>query len=202
MWRSFVAARASLSPDAHHLNSLKPHTPNHFPLKPSPIYLILLLPQRQSFPLDPLLTKTIDSSPKPQVSTNLSDSEPRLSESPDANASVSPEADPFPESFAQNGGARMNNFAPSDGIEQGSVSFREIIVPTWTFSASDELYEQFPASTEENGDTQMEKKEQVHATNVEQLENLLLLQSSSDGSLESGLVALGLTLHEEFVVRI
>ncbi|XP_075644709.1 small ribosomal subunit protein mS80 (rPPR6)-like [Castanea sativa] len=55
------------------------------------------------------------------------------------------------------------------------------------------------ATGEENGDEQ----EEVYEINVEQLENVLsLLQSSVDGSLESALDDMGLTLHEEFVVKV
>ncbi|PON93106.1 Pentatricopeptide repeat [Trema orientale] len=181
MWRSFVASRASLSRYSQSLSSKTlAHLPHSSPSS-TPFF-----PSTSS----PLRNPRFFS----QVSTNLTHSDPHLSESTDA-----PEPDPFPESFAENGAAQMNNFAPSDGIEQDSMSFGEISSAHLDVSASDELSDQF----EENGDTRTENEEQVHEIDVEQLENLLsLLQSSSDGSLEWSLDKMGLSLHEEFVVRV
>ncbi|XP_030938525.1 pentatricopeptide repeat-containing protein At3g02650, mitochondrial-like [Quercus lobata] len=103
--------------------------------------------------------------------------------------------------FVENGDTQLENSEIHGVSEQGLVGIDEnrdtefdIVVPgDWDdFFGSDQ-------SGEENGN----EEEEVYVINVEQLENLLsLLQSSVDGSLESALDDMGLTLHEEFVVKV
>uniref|UniRef100_A0A7N2MSX5 Pentatricopeptide repeat-containing protein n=1 Tax=Quercus lobata TaxID=97700 RepID=A0A7N2MSX5_QUELO len=88
----------------------------------------------------------------------------------------------------ENRDTQLDSFVPGDGDEIFGVSDQ----------SGDSQFDTF-ATGEENGD----EKEEVYEINVEQLENVLsLLQSSVDGSLESALDDMGLTLHEEFVVKV
>ena len=88
----------------------------------------------------------------------------------------------------ENRDTQSDSFVPGDGDDIFGVSDQ----------SGDAQFDSF-ATGEENGD----EEEEVYEINVEQLENVLsLLQSSVDGSLESALDDMGLTLHEEFVVKV
>ena len=88
----------------------------------------------------------------------------------------------------ENRDTQSDSFVPGDGDDIFGVSDQ----------SGDAQFDSF-ATGEENGD----EEEGVYEINVEQLENVFsLLQSSVDGSLESALDDMGLTLHEEFVVKV
>ena len=86
----------------------------------------------------------------------------------------------------------MSNFV------HDSVGFGQVCSAHWHETPSDELYEQFSAITDENGDTQMK----IHEEQLESLLSLLQSSSSDLGSLEWSFRVMGLNLHEEFVVRV
>ncbi|KAK7827631.1 pentatricopeptide repeat-containing protein [Quercus suber] len=114
--------------------------------------------------------------------------------------------------FVENGDTQLENSEIHGVSEQGLVGIDEnrdtqldsFIPRNWaeilgvSDQSGDAQFDSF-ATGEENGD----EEEEVYEINVEQLENVLsLLQSSVDGSLESALDDMGLTLHEEFVVKV
>nr|XP_023881829.1 pentatricopeptide repeat-containing protein At3g02650, mitochondrial-like [Quercus suber]POE73855.1 pentatricopeptide repeat-containing protein, mitochondrial [Quercus suber] len=114
--------------------------------------------------------------------------------------------------FVENGDTQLENSEIHGVSEQGFVGIDEnrdtqldsFIPRNWaeilgvSDQSGDAQFDSF-ATGEENGD----EEEEVYEINVEQLENVLsLLQSSVDGSLESALDDMGLTLHEEFVVKV
>ncbi|XP_062082441.1 small ribosomal subunit protein mS80 (rPPR6) [Humulus lupulus] len=187
MWRSVVAARASLSRcSGRKLSITNTRTSKTLFQSPSASSTSFCLSRST-----PPHNRRFFS----QLSSNVGDSELHLSESSHGDISVSPEAEQFSESFGENDGAQAKDW-------QDSVSSGEISSALLNGSAHDELNEQFSASNDENA-TQMENEGGVHEINVEQLENLLsLLQSSFDGSLESILDEMSLNLNEEFVVRV
>nr|POE88652.1 pentatricopeptide repeat-containing protein, mitochondrial [Quercus suber] len=111
--------------------------------------------------------------------------------------------------FVENGDTQLENSEIHGVSEQGLVGIdenRDTQLDSFVPGDGDEIFgvsgdAQFDtlASGEENGD----EEEEVYEINLEQLENVLsLLQSSVDGSLESALDDMGLTLHEEFVVKV
>ncbi|KAG7970403.1 hypothetical protein I3843_07G082600 [Carya illinoinensis] len=98
--------------------------------------------------------------------------------------------------FDDNRDAQLHSFASGDGVLGNPEQL------------NDAKWDSF-ATVEGSGDAQIETfgsgdgEGQIYEIDVEQLENLLsLLQSSVDGSLESSLDGMGLTLHEEFVVKV
>ena len=110
--------------------------------------------------------------------------------------------------FVENGDTQLENSEIHRVSEQGLVGIdenRDTQLDSFVPGDGDEIFgvsDQFDsfATEEENGD---QEEEEVYEINVEQLENVLsLLQSSVDGSLESALDDMGLTLHEEFVVKV
>jgi pentatricopeptide repeat protein len=100
----------------------------------------------------------------------------------------------------ENRDTQLDGFVPGDGDEVFGVSEQSGDAQFDSIATGDEnsdaQTDNFPAG---DGDGEGE----VYEINVEQLENVLsLLQSSVDGSLESDLDDMGLTLHEEFVVKV
>uniref|UniRef100_A0A2N9I4P6 Pentacotripeptide-repeat region of PRORP domain-containing protein n=1 Tax=Fagus sylvatica TaxID=28930 RepID=A0A2N9I4P6_FAGSY len=100
----------------------------------------------------------------------------------------------------ENRDTQLDGFVPGDGDEVFGVSEQ----------SGDAQFDSI-ATGDENSDAQMDNfpagdgdgEGEVYEINVEHLENVLsLLQSSVDGSLESDLDDMGLTLHEEFVVKV
>ncbi|XP_050257439.1 pentatricopeptide repeat-containing protein At3g02650, mitochondrial-like [Quercus robur] len=104
--------------------------------------------------------------------------------------------------FVENGDTQLENSEIHGVSEQGLVGIdenRDTQLDSFVPGDGDEIFGFSDQSGEENGD----EEEEVYVINVEQLENVLsLLQSSVDGSLESALDDMGLTLHEEFVVKV
>ncbi|KAF3448908.1 hypothetical protein FNV43_RR09625 [Rhamnella rubrinervis] len=174
MWRSVVAARASLcSRTVRNLSrNQNPTFPSIKRVSPaSP----LIFPKRSSLQYQ-------DSRFFSQISENPSDSEIHLSESTGSGL----EAEHASVDFGENGCAEVNNFASGEEIYEPLNENIEENGDTHT--------EQFVQDNAEEG---------IYEIDLEKLESVLsLLQSSPDGSLESTLENIGLALHEEFVVRV
>ncbi|XP_059449852.1 small ribosomal subunit protein mS80 (rPPR6)-like [Corylus avellana] len=117
--------------------------------------------------------------------------------------------------FGENGDTQLEIF--SDGVEIPGVLDRDAQLDSSAsgddvFGDSEQsVHAQWDsfATEGENSDDQIETvasgdgEGEVFEIDMEQLESLLsLLQSSVDGSLESSLDVMGLTLHEEFVVKV
>lgn len=145
-----------------------------------------------------------------QSSTNPTDLDSHLSEAEQSSADFSENADPQLENFASVDdihGVLEKDLVGSDensqldSLASGIENFGDLE------QSGDAKWDSF-VTGEDNGDSQVETfasgdEEEVYEIDVEQLENLLsLLQSSVDDSLESTLDNMGLTLHEEFVVKV
>ncbi|KAJ7982503.1 putative Pentatricopeptide repeat-containing protein [Quillaja saponaria] len=107
-----------------------------------------------------------------------------------------------------------NNFSPENEIQ--GVSVHSSVVPDELGDAQtplngineayEEPFDEFSSVHVESltsGDGEEVVEEELYKIDVEQLENVRsLLQSTADGSLESSLDKMGLTLHEDFVVQV
>ncbi|KAH7542123.1 small ribosomal subunit protein mS80 (rPPR6) [Ziziphus jujuba] len=178
MWRSVKAARASLSSKALLRNLCGAQNQN--PIFPSFESLNPI-----SHPIFSSRSSYVCKQPRffSQISATPSDSDHNLSE-PTENGFVSAEAEQASVVFGENDGAQVNDVSIEDGFDGVYDQSHENIV-------------------EDNGEEMEEEEQEVHEIDLEKLENLLsLLQSSPDGSLESSLDDMGLTLHEEFVIRV
>ncbi|KAF4351148.1 hypothetical protein G4B88_005246 [Cannabis sativa] len=172
MWRSVVAARASLSRcSARKLSFTNTHT-----------------------------SKTLLQSPPPSLPRPTRPHNPRffsqLSQSSNGDVPVSPDAEESPESFGENDSALANDLqdsVSSDEISSALLNGSANDELNEQFSVSNEENGDTQMEIEEG-------VREINVEQLENL--LSILQSSFDGSLESILEEMNLDLNEEFVLRV